>query len=116
VRPIVRHHHELRDGSGYPDGLRGDEIPVLAQIVATVDAYDAMTTTRPYRSALSVQYAHAELQRDVVKGLRRHDLVETFIGLSAAGRFCDAIARAITTPRPRARKAALRMKRHSVSA
>jgi putative two-component system response regulator len=116
VRPIVRHHHELRDGSGYPDGLRGDEIPMLAQIVATVDAYDAMTTTRPYRSALSVQYAHAELQRDVVKGLRRHDLVETFIGLSAAGRFCDAIARAIPTPRPRARKAALRMKRHSVSA
>jgi putative two-component system response regulator len=52
VRPIVRSHHERLDGSGYPDGLRGDEIPVLAQIVGIVDVYDAMTSHRPYRSAL----------------------------------------------------------------
>ena len=91
VRPIVRHHHEHRDGSGYPDGLVGDEIPLLAQIVATVDAYDAITTTRPYRSALPADHAHAELRRDVAKGLRRHDIVETFIELSAAGRLRDAI-------------------------
>ena len=115
VRPIVRHHHEHRDGSGYPDGLGGDEIPLLAQIVATVDAYDAMTTTRPYRSALPADYAHAELRRDVIKGLRHHDLVETFIALSLTGRFRDAIARAIPTPR-RPRKAALRLKPRSVPA
>ena len=86
VRPIVRHHHEQRDGSGYPDGLVGDDIPLLAQIVAIVDTYDAITTTRPYRTALPVEYAYAELRHDVVKGLRRLDLVETFIELSVAGR------------------------------
>jgi putative two-component system response regulator len=51
VRSIVRHHHELLDGSGYPDGLRGDAVPLLAQIVAIADVYDAITTTRPYRMA-----------------------------------------------------------------
>ncbi len=82
VRPIVRHHHELRDGSGYPDGLRGDEIPLLAQIVAIVDTYDAITTTRPYRHALSAEHAYAELRQDAANGLRRCDLVETFVGLA----------------------------------
>lgn len=52
VRPIVKSHHERLDGSGYPNGLRGDEIPVLAQIVGIVDVYDAMTSHRPYRRAL----------------------------------------------------------------
>jgi putative two-component system response regulator len=81
VRPIVRHHHELRDGSGYPDGLRDDEISLLAQIVAIVDAYDAITTTRPYRAALSAEHAYAELRQDAARGLRRQDLVEIFISL-----------------------------------
>jgi cyclic di-GMP phosphodiesterase len=83
VRPIVRHHHELRDGSGYPDGLRDDEIPLLAQIVGIVDTYDAITTTRPYRSALPAEHAHAELRQDAANGLRRSDLVETFVQLTA---------------------------------
>ena len=86
VRPIVRHHHELRDGSGYPDGLRGDEIPLLAQIVAIVDTYDAITTTRPYRSALPAEHAYAELRRDAANGLRRRDLVDTFVRLGTAPR------------------------------
>ncbi len=81
VRSIVRHHHEYLDGSGYPDGLRGDDVPLLAQIVAIADAYDAMTTSRPYRAALSSEAAHRELRDDVAKGLRRADLVETFIAL-----------------------------------
>ena len=51
VRPIVRYHHERLDGSGYPDALRGDDIPLLAQIVSVVDAYDAITMDRPYRLA-----------------------------------------------------------------
>ena len=81
VRPIVRHHHELLNGAGYPDGLVGDQIPLLAQIVGVVDAYDAMTTSRPYRDALSVEAAHEELRRDVARGWRRRDLVEAFIAL-----------------------------------
>jgi putative two-component system response regulator len=81
VRPIVRHHHELLNGAGYPDGLVGDQIPLLAQIVGVVDAYDAMTTSRPYRAALPVEAAHDELRRDVARGWRRRDLVESFIAL-----------------------------------
>ncbi len=81
VRPIVRHHHELQDGTGYPDGLRGDEVPLLAQIVAIVDTFDAITTTRPYRSGLSAEHAYDELRQDVLDGRRNHDLVETFIRL-----------------------------------
>jgi putative two-component system response regulator len=79
VRPIVRHHHERLDGSGYPDGLRGDEIPLLAQIISVVDAYDAMTTTRPYRRARLQGFAFEELRADVARGRSSSNLVETFI-------------------------------------
>ena len=51
VRPIIRSHHERLDGSGYPDGLRGDDVPLLAQIVGIVDVYDALTSPRPYAGA-----------------------------------------------------------------
>jgi HD-GYP domain-containing protein (c-di-GMP phosphodiesterase class II) len=60
---IIRHHHERFDGTGYPDGLKGNEIPLLARIVAVADAYDAMTTTRSYRRALPASFAMNELQR-----------------------------------------------------
>jgi hypothetical protein len=53
VRPIIRHHHERMDGSGYPDGLRGEAIPLGARIMAVVDVYDALHTERPYKPALS---------------------------------------------------------------
>jgi hypothetical protein len=59
--PVVRHHHERWDGGGYPDKLRGEEIPLAARIVAVCDAYDAMTSDRPYRSALSISQACREL-------------------------------------------------------
>jgi putative two-component system response regulator len=91
VRPIVRHHHERRDGSGYPDRLRGDDIPLLAQIVGIVDTYDAITTTRPYRAALPAEHAYEELTGETAKGLHREDLVHAFIGLGRAGAL-DAIA------------------------
>ncbi len=78
VRTIVRHHHERLDGSGYPDGLRGDEISLVAQIIGIVDVYDAITTTRPYREALSPDIALAELEKEVALGWRRADLVEAF--------------------------------------
>jgi putative two-component system response regulator len=78
VRPIVRSHHERLDGSGYPDGLKGDAIPLLAQIIGIVDVYDALTTTRPYRVALSAEVAHEQLQDEVKRGWRQRDLVDLF--------------------------------------
>jgi putative nucleotidyltransferase with HDIG domain len=57
LKPIIRWHHEKYDGSGYPDRLRGDEIPVAAQVICIVDVYDALTTTRSYRGALSAEEA-----------------------------------------------------------
>ncbi|HYN06739.1 MAG TPA: HD domain-containing phosphohydrolase [Vicinamibacterales bacterium] len=79
VRPIVRHHHEHLDGSGYPDRLRADEVPLLAQIIGIVDVYDAITTDRPYRSARTPETAFAALRDEVRRGWRNRDLVETFI-------------------------------------
>lgn len=62
---IVRNHHERFDGSGYPDGLKGTDIPLLARIVSVADAFDAMTSTRSYRQALSLEQAFNELRRGV---------------------------------------------------
>jgi putative nucleotidyltransferase with HDIG domain len=59
----VRHHHEKLDGTGYPDGLKGDEIPLLARIIMVADAFDAMTSTRVYRKAKGLEEAFAELHR-----------------------------------------------------
>jgi putative nucleotidyltransferase with HDIG domain len=61
--PGMRHHHERYDGTGYPDGLRGEDIPLDARIIAVADAFDAMTTSRSYRAPLSVRDALAELER-----------------------------------------------------
>jgi len=63
VRKIIRHHHERWDGTGYPDGLAREDIPLLSRIMAVADSYDAMTTARPYRGALSPQEAVDELKR-----------------------------------------------------
>ncbi|MCG7873420.1 MAG: HD-GYP domain-containing protein [Candidatus Thiodiazotropha lotti] len=57
VALCVLHHHEQWDGKGYPDGLQGEEIPTISRIIAVVDAYDAMTTTRSYRSEIEIQQA-----------------------------------------------------------
>ncbi|HET7219805.1 MAG TPA: HD domain-containing phosphohydrolase [Vicinamibacterales bacterium] len=86
VRKIVRHHHEALDGSGYPDGLSGDQVPLLAQIVSIVDLYDAVTTSRPYRDALPPEHAYAELRSECARGRRNPRLVEAFISLSQGGR------------------------------
>jgi putative two-component system response regulator len=84
VRPIVRHHHERQDGSGYPDGLQGEGVPLLAQIIGVVDVFDALTTPRPYKAALSVERANSILLEEVERGWRRRSLVETFINLNPA--------------------------------
>jgi len=62
IRPIVLSHHERFDGTGYPQGLRADRIPLAAQIIAVADAYQAMTQSRPYRPALSAKQALRELR------------------------------------------------------
>ncbi|MGE3508365.1 MAG: HD-GYP domain-containing protein [Vicinamibacterales bacterium] len=84
VRPIVRHHHERQDGSGYPDGLKGDAVPLLAQIMGVVDVFDALTTSRPYKAALAVDQANRMLFEEVDRGWRSRALVETFISLKVA--------------------------------
>ena len=83
VRPIIRCHHERLDGSGYPQGLRGDEVPLLAQIVGIADVYDALTSHRPYRSALSPDAAAHHLVQEASQGKFARAHVETF--LSVAG-------------------------------
>ena len=100
VRPIVRHHHERLDGTGYPDGLRGDAIPLLAQIMSIVDVYDALTTDRPYRQAWFAGRACDELRGEARRGWLRADLVEEFMQLAAAGVVAPAAPPGLTADRP----------------
>jgi HD-GYP domain-containing protein (c-di-GMP phosphodiesterase class II) len=79
VRPIVRHHHERLDGSGYPDHLRGDDIPLLAQIVGIADVYDALIHSRPYKPAFDREHAMSILWRETQRGWRRADLLEALV-------------------------------------
>ena len=68
VLPIIRHHHEKFDGSGYPDGLRGEAYPVTARVLQIVDVYDALTTDRPYKNAFSITDALQTMKQEVAKG------------------------------------------------
>lgn len=78
VIPGVRGHHEKYGGNGYPDGLKGNDIPLVARIIAVADAFDAMTSDRPYRTALSRREAFAELER--CKGSQFDpDIVDAFL-------------------------------------
>jgi putative two-component system response regulator len=79
VRPIVRHHHERLDGTGYPDGLKASEVPLLAQIVGIVDVFDALTTTRPYRAPMAREEAFEILAEEAAKGWRDRALVDAFV-------------------------------------
>ncbi len=68
VLPIIRHHHEKWDGSGYPDGLKGEQIPLTARVLQIVDVYDALSTQRPYKPALSTAEALSVMENEVKKG------------------------------------------------
>ena len=81
VRPIIRHHHERFDGSGYPDGLKGEAIPLGARIMAVVDVYDALCTERPYKPALSHREAIDILRQEAEAGAWDPYVVETFVDL-----------------------------------
>jgi putative two-component system response regulator len=78
VLPIIRSHHERWDGGGYPDGLAGEDIPLLARIMQVADIYDALTTARPYKRAFSHEEAIATMHEEVVAGWRDPELVQLF--------------------------------------
>ena len=84
VLPIIRSHHERFNGSGYPDGLAGENIPLIAQIVALVDCYDAMSSTRPYRQALEKEVVIEMLREDTRKGWWETNMATTFLELIAS--------------------------------
>jgi putative two-component system response regulator len=81
VVPIIRHHHERWDGSGYPDGLAGEEIPLLARLVQVGDIYDALTSPRPYKSAISTAKALRLIREETARGWRDPRVVELFFKL-----------------------------------
>jgi len=84
IAAVIRHHHERFDGSGYPDGLAGEAIPLEARIISVADTFDALTSERPYRPAMSVAAAEAELVR--VSGSQLDpDCVEIFLKLLKSG-------------------------------
>jgi len=78
ILPIIRHHHERMDGSGYPDGLRGEEIPLPARILQVADVYDALIKDRPYRAALSSEEALEILRLEAAEGRLDPALVSKF--------------------------------------
>ncbi len=81
VLPIIRNHHEHSDGSGYPDGLRKNEIPLLARILQVVDVYDALRTARPYKPPLTHEQAALTMQKEAQSGLWDQELVNEFFVL-----------------------------------
>jgi putative two-component system response regulator len=78
VLPIIRHHHEKRDGSGYPDGLKGEAIPLTARILQLADVYDALTTDRPYRTAVPSEAALAMMDEEATLGWWDRELFSSF--------------------------------------
>ena len=83
VLPIIRHHHEKLDGTGYPDGLKGEEIPITARILQIVDVYDALTTARPYKRALSTAEALEIMAQEVYRGWWDSNVFSEFTKLVA---------------------------------
>ena len=86
VVPIIRHHHEKLDGSGYPDALRGDAIPREACILGVADVYDALTSDRPYRKALPQEAAFAVLDTGVARGHWDGEIVRVLQRIVGDGR------------------------------
>jgi len=81
VLPIIRHHHEHWNGSGYPDGLKGKDIPLLARVLQIVDVYDALRTARPYKPALSHEEAENTMLHEAKAGLWDPKLVPEFLAM-----------------------------------
>jgi putative two-component system response regulator len=86
VLPIIRHHHEHADGSGYPDGLRAGEIPLLPRVLQVVDVYDALRTARPYKPAIAHDEAAQTMREEARQGLWDTELVNEFFSMLAEKR------------------------------
>ena len=82
VLPLIRSHHERLDGSGYPDGLAGAEVPLLPRVLQTVDIYDALTNPRPYKQAFTRQHALDILEEETTKGWRDPEITSRFVRLN----------------------------------
>jgi hypothetical protein len=76
--PGMKYHHENVDGSGYPEGLKGDQIPLIAKVVSVADTFDAMTTNRPYQKAMEITYVFARMRSFIGKKFEKH-IVEALI-------------------------------------
>lgn len=81
VLPIIRHHHEHWDGTGYPDGLSGSQIPMLARVLQVVDVYDALRTARPYKPALNHEESERTMKEEASNGLWDPELVPAFFNM-----------------------------------
>jgi putative two-component system response regulator len=81
VLPIIRNHHEHSDGSGYPDGLRKEEIPLLPRILQVVDVYDALRTARPYKPARTHDQSAATMRHEARAGLWDKEIVAEFFAM-----------------------------------
>src|SRR2546425_1208782 len=90
VLPIIRHHHEKLNGSGYPDGLKGEEIPMTARVLQIVDVYDALTTQRPYKRAFSRAEALEIMEEEVKKGWWDPGLFQEFRQMPTGARAAAA--------------------------
>jgi len=89
VLPIIRSHHERWDGSGYPDGLAGEAIPLLARILQVADIYDALTTARPYKPAFSHSHALEIMLEESQRGWRDPELIPLFAEVAKQGALTD---------------------------
>jgi putative two-component system response regulator len=85
VLPLIRHHHERYDGSGYPDGLAGESIPLIARVFQVVDVYDALTVDRCYRGAMPVDQAVAVVKDETEKGFWDREIVAEFLAMLDEG-------------------------------
>ena len=86
ILPCIRSHHERIDGSGYPDGLKEDDIPLKGMILAVADAFDAMTTNRPYRKALPIDTAVKIFEDELSSGQWNPDIVRVFLQIVRSGK------------------------------
>lgn len=93
VIPIIRHHHERWDGSGYPDGLKGDDIPYLAQVFQIIDIYDALTSERPYKKAYTSDEALVVIQQETDLGWRNPQLVQQFAAFIQSCKLLEKVER-----------------------
>jgi putative two-component system response regulator len=79
ILPVIRHHHERWDGTGFPDGLKGEQIPVMAKILSIVDTFDAMLSERPYRRPISIEKALKKMEEEKNFGQWDPILLERFV-------------------------------------